>query len=333
MATRTDQLDRGQADAEQADAQGHDGGGSDGGRLDAAAVALLVSGMACFGSATPVSRVVGRSFPVWLGSGARMVVAILVLVPALLLWKGRHGGLVSDLRSTSGGDRLLLLGMGAIGTFAFSVLMLLGMREAPGSVGAVVMAMTPAVTAVGAAVFLRDRLGWVRIVAIVLAVAGVVVVNVGLDPAQGSGDRPALGSLLVFGAVCCEATYSLMGKRLTSDLDPLTITLAAAAVAFVLLLPLAAWDATTFRPSTPDVGEWIALVWWGAGTMALGSVLWFFGMRRVSGATAAPFMAVMPLSALLLSYLVLGEPFHPVHLAGIGLVLVGLLLVVTHDDD
>lgn len=304
------------------------------GRLDAPAVALLAAGMACFGSATPFSAVVGRVFPVWLGSAGRMVVAVVVLLPAVVLWR-RHRGqpsAASLLRGTDRDDRWFLVGMGVIGTFAFTALMLLGMREAPGSVGAVVMALTPAVTAVGAAVFLRDRLGWVRIVALVLAVAGVVAVNVGMDPAQGAGDRPALGSLLVFGAVCCEATYSLMGKRLTADLDPMTMTLAAALVALVIFLPVALWDAASFSPSAPDLGEWLALGWWGAGTMALGSVLWFAGMQRVSGAAAAPFMAVMPISALLLSYVVLGEAFQPVHLLGMGLVLVGLLLVVTRDE-
>lgn len=78
---------------------------------------------------------------------------------------------------------------------------------------------------------------------------------------------------LVVGAVVCEATYSLMGKRLTSDLAPVVIAGAAAVIATIVFLPLALWDAWTFRWSAPTGGQWAAVAWWGAGTMGLGSWL------------------------------------------------------------
>lgn len=206
--------------------------------------------------------------------------------------------------------------------------MLLGMQRAPGAVGAVVMATTPAVTAIGAVLFLGDRLGGARVLAIVLAVAGVVLVNVTADTARSVGDQVVLGSLLVFGAVVCEAAYSLMGKRLTGDLSPLLIAAAAAVGALLLFVPLAAWDAVRFDWSRPSVGQWVAAMWWGAGTMGLGSWLWFRGMRRVQPGTAAAFMGVMPVSALLLSYVLLGEAFSWLHVLGMALVLAGLAAVV-----
>jgi drug/metabolite transporter (DMT)-like permease len=126
----------------------------------------------------------------------------------------------------------------------------------------------------------------------------------------------------------CEAAYSLMGKRLTASLSPLVISSAAAAGALVMFVPLAAWDAAGFDWSRPSAGQWAAAVWWGAGTMGLGSWLWFQGMRRVQPGTAAAFMGVMPVSALVLSYLLLGEAFSWLHLVGMALVLVGLVAVV-----
>lgn len=69
-------------------------------------------------------------------------------------------------------------------------------------------------------------------------------------------------------------------------------------------------------------------MWWGAGTMALGSLLWFAGMRRSGAVTSSAFMGVMPISALILSYLLLGEPFRWIHALGMALVLIGLVVVV-----
>jgi drug/metabolite transporter (DMT)-like permease len=294
------------------------------------ALVFLAGGMAAYGSSTPVSAIVGRSFPVYLGSAARMAVAAAILVPILVHTRRRRG--VPPLRELARGlprrDWLLLVGIAAIGTFAFSVLMLLGMQRAPGAAAAVVMATTPAVTAVGAVVFLGDRLGPWRVFAVVLGVGGVVLVNTGAETAEGTGDRIMIGSLLVFGAVLCEAAYSLMGKRLTADLDALTIVTAAATLALVLFAPLAVWDALRFDWAAPTAGQWLGVVWWGAGTMALGSWMWFRGMSQVEAGTAAPFMAVMPVSALVLSYVLLGESFQLIHAVGMALVLAGLAAVI-----
>ena len=64
--------------------------------------------------------------------------------------------------------------------------------------------------------FLHDHLDRWKVAGLVVAVAGVVLVNLagGHDGGGGGTGGAAVwvGSLLVFGAVCCEASYSLMGK-------------------------------------------------------------------------------------------------------------------------
>jgi drug/metabolite transporter (DMT)-like permease len=56
-------------------------------------------------------------------------------------------------------------------------------------------------------------------------------------------------------------------------------------------------------------------------------MLWYSGVARVPGHLAAGFMVVMPVSALLLSYLLLGERFEWMHLAGFGLAFAGVVLM------
>lgn len=298
--------------------------------LDATSVALLVGAMTCFGTATPVSGIVGRGFPPFLASFSRLAIAAAVLVPILLVQirRGDEPTLSSTARSLDRADWARLAVVATVGTFGFSILMLLGMREAPGAVAAVVMATTPGVTAAGAVLFLGDRVGRWTLAGIALAVGGVVVVNAGADVAQGSGNAVYLGAGLVFGAVVCEATYSLVGKRLSADLSPLQIVTAAAVLGAALFAPIAAAEAVTFRASDPTWGQWVSLTWWGAGTMALGSWLWFQGMQRVHAAQASAFMAVMPIAALVGSYLLLGEAFQVIHAVGMAIALVGLASVV-----
>lgn len=286
------------------------------------AYGLLASGMALFGSATPVSKIVGAAFPSMVASGMRMAVAAVVLLPFVALATLRDAVATLDRA-----DRLRLLAIALIGTFGFTLLLLYGLRLTTGAVASIVMATTPAVAAVGAAVFLGERLDRSTGIAVGLAVLGVGAVNLG--GASGVDGRAVvwLGSLLVFAAVCCEAAYTLLGKRLGADLQPSTIALVAAALAGVAFAPLAAWQAVGFDWSEPSWSDWLAVAWWGAGTMGLGSVLWFAGVRRVSGTTASGFMAVMPVSALVLSYVLLREPFAVLHAVGIAIVLSAIAIL------
>ncbi len=65
----------------------------------------------------------------------------------------------------------------------------------------------------------------------------------------------------------------------------------------------------------------------GGNVLGLGSVLWYRGVRQVEGSTAAGFMGVMPVSALVLSYLLLGEAFVWTDLLGFAAVFAGVMFV------
>lgn len=225
-------------------------------------------------------------------------------------------------------DWALLGGIALVGMLAFSTLMIFGMQQASGVTGSIVMATTPAVTAIASVLVLRDRPTRWTIGAVVLAVAGVVVVNLaGVGSDDGGGANVLLGSALVFGAVCGEAAYTLLGKRLTADMRPIDIAAIAASLAIPLFIPFSIGDAIGFDWSAVGIGGWIALAWWGAGTLALGTILWYLGVMDVTASVASGFMGAMPLSALVLFYVLLGEAFEPIHLIGAAAVFAAIGLV------
>lgn len=281
--------------------------------------ARLALGMAVFGSATPVSKIVTGAMPVFIGSLLRVALGALVLAPFV-------GGQWSQVRQLGRRDWLLVGLIALFGMFGFSALMLYGMRMIPGVVGAIVMSTTPAVTAAGSMLFMGDAPTWRKLLAIALAVAGVLVLQLGSGDEEGGGNM-LLGAALVFGAVCCEAAYTLLGKAAAERLDPLLVACLSAALAIPLFVPLAIWQWGDFAVAETDWRAWTAVIWYGAGTLALGSWLWYSGLARAEGAIAAGFMGVMPASALILSYVLLGEEFRWIHLLGFGIVFAGVLLI------
>ncbi|WP_353642482.1 DMT family transporter [Mesorhizobium sp. WSM2239] len=101
----------------------------------------------------------------------------------------------------------------------------------------------------------------------------------------------------------------------------------AAGLSLPIFLPFAYWQWMMLDTSEVTVGAWLALAWYGLGTLALGSWLWYSGVSEAEGSIAAAFMGVMPASALVLSYVLLGEAFRWMHLLGFAVVFAGVLLI------
>jgi len=286
------------------------------------AIWLLLLGMLAFGSATPVSKIVTEAFPPLLAGGLRVALGSVALAAAA--WPQRR-----KIARISARDWAIIAGIALFGMFGFTAAMLYGMRLISGVEGAIVMSTTPAVTALGAMLFLGDRPTWSKGLAVALAVGGVLLLQVGGSTAgeDTPGGSLWLGLGLVFLAVCCEAAYTLLGKAASAHVPPLLLAALGSTLSVPLFLPLAVAQAGGANWSGVAPADWAALIWYGLGTLAFGSWAWYGGVAKVQGSTAAAFMGVMPASALALSYLLLGEPFRWLHLAGFGVVFLGVVLI------
>jgi len=197
--------------------------------------AMLFFGMALFGSATPLSKLVTQGFPVFIAGGTRVLLAFIVLWPFIK---------VSHLRHYQGRDRWLLLGIAVLGTLGFTALMLYGMKLATGVTGSVVMSTTPAVTAVLSIAFFKDEVTLKKVLALALAIAGVLLLQLKAGK-HSSEPQSWLGIILIFAAVCCEAAYTLMGKALTKNYPPEEISGLSALIAIVCFIPFCIWQWAT----------------------------------------------------------------------------------------
>lgn len=279
---------------------------------------FLFLGMALFGSATPVSKLVVEEFPVFFAGTLRVLMAFLILLPFVNL---------ADLKKFKGKDGWLLAAIGLIGVVGFTAFLLYGMKHVSGVMGSIIMSATPVLTAAFSYVFFKDHFDWRKYTALGLAVAGIVVMRV-FDKGGDNSESSWWGVVLVLLAICCEAAYTLMGKALTREYSPVDIACFSALIGFIGFLPMGIWQYSSEVISGINLENGAELVFYGAGTMGLGSVLWYKGVRQVDGSTAAGFMGVMPVSALVLSYWLLGESFQWIHLGGFALVFAGVILII-----
>ncbi len=183
--------------------------------------ARLICVPVIWGGTFIAGRISSQHLPPAVSALGRYVFALLALLLAWRWLEGQAGwrGLQITRRQASETLALGLTGILAYNLFFFSALAIL-----PASRTSVIVALNPAITIIFSALFLHERMQLMRWLGVVLALVGVwIVVTRGelsaLVQSMGKGE------LLMFGAVCSWAAYTLMGKRVLGSLSALKATL------------------------------------------------------------------------------------------------------------
>lgn len=269
-------------------------------------------GMALAGSVVVASKVATDGLPVFTAAAARYGLAALILVPWSL---ARHG-----VPRPGRHDGIILLGQAAAGSLGFSVLLLLGLRHTGAADAAVITGTLPAMVGLLSVTLLRQHISAAGWGGIALASLGAASLNLG-DGGVGQPEiaERLMGDVLILGAVAAEAAFVLLDKRLRAPMPAVTVSALMCLLGFAMTAPMAALEVT--ESGVPLFSTaWGAVLWHALVPTVAGFLLWYTGTARLSGDEAAISTAVMPLAAILLSVLVLGERLEIRH--GIATVLV-----------
>jgi drug/metabolite transporter (DMT)-like permease len=287
----------------------------------------LAASMALVGSYVGLSRWLLLVFPVLLLAWLRFGIAALAMVH----WLRRTPGEAP----LSPGDRRLLFWESFLGNFGFSICMLYGVAATSALAAGVVMAAIPAAVALLSRVFLGERITPRVQGAIVLAVLGIALLAwtkspAGAVPSEGSAAAPAgapwWGYALLLGAVLCEASYVVIGKRLAANVSPRRISALINLWGLVLMTPFGLWQAWGFDFGAVRPGTWGLLLFYSIAASMVTVWLWMQGLRHVPAARAGVFTVCLPIAAALVGVLLLGEPFGAGHALAFAMALSGLLL-------
>ena len=282
----------------------------------------LTLAMIIVGSSVVFGKIIVACFPVFLASGLRFAIASLILFP--YIWKRRRAWRAFTLR-----DWGLMAAMSFCGQFIFTVLLLCGLTMTTAVEAGLVTSLTPAVMVFLSGILLKEKLPPIKWAGAGLVVLGVLAVNGLLTPllAERPVFHPSWGNLVVLGAVLGEAVFLLLRKTVASRVSNLDLTAALCVLGFVFFLPLSVFQGLSFDFRTAGLVDWLAVLYFGAVFTVAAYIFWFRGVARVRGSAAGAFSAVMPVSAVGLSTLILGEAVTWLHGLGLVLVLAGILII------
>jgi drug/metabolite transporter (DMT)-like permease len=273
--------------------------------------------MALVGSYVGLSKLLVAVFPVLLLAWLRFGIAAV----AMAHWVRRREGDAP----LSPRDRVLLFWESFLGNFLFSICMLYGVALTSALAAGVTMAAIPAAVALMSWLFLGERISGRVAAAIACAALGIALLAFARSGDASLAASP-WGYALLLAAVLCEASYVVIGKRLTGQVSARRISAIINLWGLALVTPFGIWQALSFDFSAVALPTWGLLVFYAIAASMVTVWLWMQGLRHVPSSRAGVFTVLLPVSAALVGIVVLGESFGAVHVAAFGLAMAGLLL-------
>lgn len=216
--------------------------------------------------------------------------------------------------------------MAALGIGQFGVLIALlnfGLQHIGAAQAALIFSLFPLLTLLLSAALGRERVTLSLVSGVLISIAGVALA---LAPKLAAAQSTHWwGELAVAAAACTGALCSVLYRPYLQRYPTVPVS-AFAMLASVLFLALLAlredWPA---RIGTFGVQAWAAVAFIGVSS-GVGYFWWLYALKYESPTRVTVFLALNPVTAALLGWLLLGEALHPAALGALVLIAAGLWL-------
>lgn len=202
-------------------------------------------------------------------------------------------------------------------------LIVVGQTFIPSGLASILNATTPLFTVIVMAAAGEEALQVRRVAGVALGIAGVIILKGwGVDVRTGQG----FGILLCLGGAFSYGLAALAARRLLKDSPPLGTATFQLMASTVMMAIVASAMEQPWRLPMPDTATWLAVLGLASLSTALAYIVFFQILRR-SGATNVMLVTLLiPVTAILLGWLVLGEPISMREIAGA--IVIGSALIV-----
>jgi drug/metabolite transporter (DMT)-like permease len=289
------------------------------------AALLLIATL--WGTFPATGKLAVEDFPPVFLTALRAVIASSFLVVLLL----RSGA--ETTRGLGAGSVRAFVVLGVCGLVLSTQPSYFGYAHTTAANAAILQAATPVLVAVGARLYLGERMRRLQRVGVAVSALGVLVVVTGGRLWRLRIEDLRAGDFITLIGLVAWTTYTVYGRRVVMTHSPALTTTAAYVAGTLILVAEAALTAPLFpRPLLGSGRAW-AVVVYHAFLGAIAHIWWYRAVDRVGASRAAVFMNVTPIVGVVLAATLLREPVGLGEVLGTALVLAGVTLTTRRDGD
>ncbi len=286
-----------------------DDGADHGGMSRAWAAAALV--VVLWASAFAAIRAALEGFTEIELSVLRLLVASLALAAAVPF---------AGVRRPAARDLPAIFAAGATGMTAYQLLLNSGERTVTAGTASLLVSTGPIFVALLASLTLGERLNRRERLGLAVAFAGALVIALG----QGGGVTLSGGALIVLAAAVSQAAFFVLQKPLLARYRPFELTAYAMWAGTLLILPLGASVPAAVTQAGAE--PLIAVAVLALGASAVGFFAWAYASARLPVSRLSASLYAVPVVAILVALVWLGELPSTASVAGGAIALAGVAI-------
>ena len=249
----------------------------------------------------------------------RWALALLILLPFSL----RH--LISQ-RDLIRRNRKNLILFGILGISCFNTFVYIGLHSTTATNALLLNSIIPVLIVIISRVFAATPVSRTQAAGILMSLAGVVTIICRADIGRLLALRVNGGDLWVLLAVVCWAVHSFRLRLRPAELHPLSFLTAIIAIGLAFIFPFYLWEIIRGGRVTLDLVSCGSLLYVAFFPSVLAYLFWNQAVVELGPNKAGLFIHLMPVFGTILSIVFLGESLQLFHVAGIGLISLGIYL-------
>ena len=289
--------------------------------------ALLVLMVLIWGVNYSIIKLAFEEIPPQPFNALRLIIASSIFLIAIRLARGRKTGAAASVFYTPNPlttrDRWDLLWLGLVGHCGYQFFFVGGVDATTVGNAALIIGATPVVVAIASALLGRERIGPHHWLGAFISLTGIYfVVGHGAE----FGGRTVKGDLWIMVSVGCWAAYTIGASRLIARHSPLYVTGMTMAIGGIPYVAITLSQFVAEDWGDVSLFTWVSLVASALLALNVAYLIWYTGVQKIGPARTSMYSNLVPLFAMSVAALWLGEPITDVKVLGAVLVLSGVVL-------
>jgi len=223
-------------------------------------------------------------------------------------------------------DVLPIFLLGILGVMVYHLGLNYGQQFISPGAASLIIATIPIQILILAAIFLKEKIGLIKVLGIIIALSGVLVISIwGKKDASPEIDY-IFGAITVLIAAVMAAFYTIAGKKLLERYSGLSLTVYAMLLGSIGLIPLI--NNSLFEEVTKmSINGWTAIVFLGVFSTVIGYAIWYIALKIKSASEITVYLYLIPVLATIISYFWFKDEVTLMFILGGLLVITGLAIV------
>lgn len=195
----------------------------------------------------------------------------------------------------------------------------------PGA-ASLIIATIPIFIIILATTFLKERISFKKLLGIVIALSGVVIISIWGSPDAVIEINYIFGAIGALIAAIMGAVYTVAGKKLLDRYSALSLTVYAMLLGSVGLIPFIRISLFN-QVATMSTTTWFVVIFLGMFSTVIAYLIWYMALEIKTASDLSVYLYAVPVLATISSYYILGDELTLFFVLGGVLVIIGLIIV------